>query len=63
MICERPKCNTPVRADMLYCSDECYDADNDPTPVTVLARNKAGGFGHDLHWTERTPVNLPKEKP
>jgi hypothetical protein len=32
----------------------------DMPPVTVLARNKAGGFGRDIHWMVRQPVHLPK---
>lgn len=60
--CQRPSCE---RTDELvggYCSDVCLQADmapDDLPPVTVLAPNKAGGFGRDIHWMQRTPVHLP----
>ncbi|MFI7678526.1 hypothetical protein [Actinophytocola sp. NPDC049390] len=59
MKCDRPKCNKQTTGDALYCSDRCFDLDNDPTPITVLARNKAGGFGRDLQWQVPDAVILP----
>lgn len=60
--CDRPGCLKAAPPGELYCSDTCYDADNDPNPVTVVAPNKTGGFGNDLHWQDRTPVHLPDEE-
>jgi hypothetical protein len=60
--CDRPKCTKETVGDLLYCSQRCYDLDNDPTPITVLARNKAGGFGHDLSWQQAYPVILPERR-
>lgn len=62
MICERPKCRQEAAGDLLYCSDRCYDLDNDPNPITVLARNKAGGFGRNPQWQVPDPVHLPPER-
>jgi hypothetical protein len=65
-VCQRPKCK---RTDGLiggYCSDACLQADmdrEDRPPVTVLAPNKSGGFGRDIHWTVRQPVHLPALEP
>lgn len=44
----------------LYCSDACYDLDNDDIPITPLARNKAGGFGRGLSWGEPQKIYLPE---
>jgi len=62
MMCDRPGCGEETSGDLLYCSDRCYDLDNDPNPITVLARNKAGGFGRDLQWSVSDPVRLNLEK-
>jgi hypothetical protein len=35
------------------------DQDFDRPPVTVLARNKAGGVGTGLAWQVHVPVVLP----
>lgn len=59
MICDRPKCKRETTDDWLYCSEQCYGLDNDPTPVTVVSPNKAGGFGHGLHWSTPDPVHVP----
>lgn len=49
--CERPKCRNTTTGDLRYCSDRCYDLDNDElTPVTV---GSITGIGM------RTPVILP----
>lgn len=58
-MCERPGCSNRTDGDLRYCSDACYDADNDSVPVTVNARNKAGGFGRDTHWMAPDPVPVP----
>lgn len=59
MECERKVCSQETVGDLRYCSDHCYGLDNDPVPVTVLSRNKAGGFGRALHWQTPDPVVLP----
>ena len=58
MTCERPGCKNSTVEDLRYCSDACFDQDNDPTPIIVLARNKAGGFGTDIHWMIPDAVHL-----
>lgn len=61
-VCERPECKRTEGLIGGYCSDTCLQADtasDDLPPVTVLARNKAGGFGRGLHWMQRQPVYLP----
>lgn len=63
MICERIKCREETLGDLLYCSDHCYELDNDPIPITVLARNKAGGFGRDLQWSVPDPVHVSTTRP
>lgn len=35
--CARPGCNSVCTSDWLYCSERCYNDDNDPNPVTLLA--------------------------
>lgn len=63
MICDRPRCTKPTTGDLLYCSDRCYELDNDPTPITALARSKTagdGGSGKFVHWgSDLVPVILP----
>lgn len=59
-VCERPKCGKPTTGDLRYCSDRCFDLDNDPNPVQPISRNKAGGFGFGLSRSVREPVVLPK---
>jgi hypothetical protein len=60
--CARPKCVEVVDHISGYCSDVCLqlDQDFDAPPVTALAPNKVGGFGWALHWSDRTPVHLPR---
>jgi hypothetical protein len=58
MKCDRPGCITETEADLLYCSEGCFAADNDPNQITVLAANKAGGFGAGMEWQQRRPVLL-----
>lgn len=66
MTCDRPGCKKPTTGDLLYCSERCYQLDNDPNPVTVTRRNNAGGFGGafggGLHWREPQPVILPENR-
>ena len=62
MQCDRPGCKRETTGDLLYCSERCFNLDNDPTPITVLAANKAGGFGLGLERQERQPVILPKNR-
>lgn len=59
--CERPGCTKPTVEDRRYCSSICLNADQDfdSPPVTVLARNKAGGVGRGLAWGVRQPVHMP----
>lgn len=60
MVCERKGCVAKTEEDLRYCSDWCYNLDNDDfTPVTVLSPNKANGFGYGLEWSERQPVIVP----
>lgn len=64
MICERPQCSKPTSSDLLYCSDRCYDLDNDPTPITVCAsRNQATTALGTFAQYDRTPVHLPPDTP
>jgi hypothetical protein len=61
--CMRRECDRVTDHLSGYCSDLCLQAEMAPEdlpPVTVLARNKAGGFGRDIHWMVRQPVHLPK---
>ena len=60
-VCTRPKCRTVTGHVSGYCSDLCLqlDQDFDSPPVTVLARNKSGGFGRGLAWQARIPVPIP----
>jgi hypothetical protein len=37
------------------------DRDFESTPVTVLGSVKAGGFGTGLHWSNLTPVHIPRQ--
>lgn len=48
-----------------YCSDECLQSvqDFDSPPVTILARNKVGGFGHSLGWANAVAVDVPRLAP
>lgn len=64
MQCDRKGCNrrTPQTGTDLYCSDRCYDLDNDPNPIQPLARNKAGGFGNELSRAVPQPVHLPRKE-
>jgi hypothetical protein len=55
--CSRPKCQEKT-AD-LYCSERCYELDNDPNPIQPIARNKADGFGLELSRMQPQPVILP----
>lgn len=61
--CDRPQCQKAPEEGWLYCSQECYDLDNDPIPITVVARNKAGGFGHELHWQTPDEVRIEPSTP
>lgn len=61
MNCDRPECRNATESDLLYCSDDCYELDNDPNPITVLAKNKIGGFGNDLYRSYPEPVRIPRE--
>jgi hypothetical protein len=58
--CARKKCTASTDHVSGYCSDICLGSDHDVDlpPVTVLALNKAGGFGTSLHWAARTPVQV-----
>ena len=60
--CARPKCREETDHTSGYCSDVCLrlDQDFESAPVTVLASNKAGGFGASLHRVGRTPVRIPR---
>lgn len=58
MQCDRRGCREQVIDDLLYCSQRCFDLDNDPVPITVLSPNKHGGYGTGLEWQERRPVVL-----
>ena len=63
MICQRRECKRTVDHVSGYCSDTCLQAEmapDDLPPVTVLAPNKAGGFGRDIERMVRQPVFLPK---
>jgi hypothetical protein len=53
--CIRAACKQATDHMSGYCSDVCLrlDHDHDSVPVLVLAPNKAGGFGHALHWQIR----------
>jgi hypothetical protein len=61
--CARPKCRTATGHVSGYCSDVCLQLDQDfeSAPVTVFASGKAGGFGTALHWSDRTPVHIPRQ--
>lgn len=63
--CIRKACTEATDHLSGYCSDVCLQLDQDPAtpPVTVLARNKAGGVGTGLAWQERIPVHLPPLPP
>jgi hypothetical protein len=61
MNCDRPGCGNTTEGDLLYCSDGCFGLDNDPNPITVLARHKIGGFGNDLYRSYPEPVHIPRE--
>jgi len=54
--CDRPGCGKVAPTGELYCSEACFDRDNDPIPVQPLARNKVGGFGAGLSRMEPEPV-------
>ncbi|GAA3590977.1 hypothetical protein GCM10022295_85790 [Streptomyces osmaniensis] len=58
--CARKKCTTGTDRISGYCSDVCLqlDQDFDAPPVTVLARNKAGGVGTGLEWQVPQPVHV-----
>lgn len=55
MRCERPECRQESVGDLLYCSDRCYDLDNDPTPITVRSKGATNTF---TAYT-RQPVIIP----
>lgn len=63
MQCDRRGCRGQVIDDLLYCSQRCFDLDNDPNPIIVLAANKVGGFGNSLDWCERRPVVTLSNQP
>lgn len=59
--CKLPECDQTTDHPSGYHTDECLQADMAPDylpPVTVLAPNKAGGFGHDINWMVPQPVRL-----
>lgn len=62
--CARPKCRAITGHTSGYCSDVCLQLDQDfeSAPVTVLGSGKAGGFGTALHWSDRTPVRIPRRR-
>ncbi len=66
MKCDRRACGNATSGDLLYCSERCYNLDNDPNPITVTRRNNArgfgGAFGGGIHWQERKPVILPENR-
>lgn len=59
--CNRPSCTRTTDHISGYCSDLCVqlEHDSDLPPLTVLTRNKEGGFGTSLAWQVRVPVFLP----
>lgn len=64
-MCDGPKTETDHVSG--YCSDACLQTDmagiDDRPPVLILARDKAGGFGCDLHWQTLEGVYLLKIEP
>lgn len=52
--CDRPRCSRPAPATDLYCSQQCYELDNDDIPVTVSFRKDNAFAG--LHWQSHTTV-------
>lgn len=57
-VCDRPRCTRPAPATDLYCSQACYELDNDDVPVTVSFRGGSTFAG--LHWQLPTaPVRHP----
>lgn len=57
-VCDRPRCTRPAPATDLYCSQACYELDNDDIPVTVSFRKGSTFAG--LHWQLPTaPVRHP----
>ena len=62
--CTRPKCRPTTSHISGYCSDVCLLLDQDfhAPPVTVLARNKAGGVGTSPHWGDKQPVPVQRLK-
>ncbi len=59
-ICTRLKCQNAAADGDLYCSDACFDLDNDPNPIQPIARNKVDGFGHDVNRMARQPVRVTR---
>lgn len=61
--CARPKCRMKTGHTSGYCSDVCLQLDQDfDIPALVLSPGKAGGFGRALHWADRTPVHIPRQR-
>ncbi|MFB7823818.1 hypothetical protein [Streptomyces hydrogenans] len=57
-VCDRPRCTRPAPATDLYCSQGCYEMDNDDIPATVSFRPHKSFAG--LHWqTHNTPIRFP----
>jgi hypothetical protein len=57
--CDRPKCQNAATDSNLYCSEVCFELDNDPNPIQPIARYKSGGFGYEISRMVREPVRLP----
>ena len=60
--CKLSSCRETTDHVSSYHSDGCLQEDMAPDylpPVTVLAPNKAGGFGHDICRMEKQYVHLP----
>lgn len=35
--CERPRCTKKCDGDLLYCSERCFQMNNDPNPIQPMA--------------------------
>lgn len=58
--CDLRSCRNTTTSDDLYCSDTCFELDNDPNPIQPISRNKSGGFGHEPSRMVREPVDLKR---
>ena len=56
-ICDLPGCGNAPLGDLLYCSDACFSAENDPEPLVLP--NRWGGQGSLVPQ----PVFLPDDAP